>query len=312
MCHPGFTAVNDVVVRATAPSLPGSSQSLYYKLLTAAGQVARVAAWTDSYRGVRPTAECHRWVFTTPLLPVVQHGTFWSVFSNSASCHAWFFQLDLLPVVVLPVSVAVLLIWLQSVGFMTVLYEPWETALLVWIILSLSPLITANICFVFITASSQIFREEVTNNAAYPECMVSCCVNFLLILGKQILSGTSVARKMTCGALMLSWVLGKCMTSWSQPHICDCRWNQIPLTLSPLREQPKPSCVKAQARLWQCYLISYPAFSSPHFPCGLLQTASLTTWSGVQPAGQSTVRAWSIFGKKYTRCLISAEIMEYP
>lgn len=39
--------------------------------------------------------------------------------------------------------------------------------------------------------------------------MLSCCVNFLLILSKQILSGTSVAWKMTCGALMLIWILAK-------------------------------------------------------------------------------------------------------
>lgn len=160
------------------------------------------------------------------------HGTFRSVFSNSACCCAWFFQLAPLPVV-LPVSVVILLIWLQWAGLMTVLYEPWEIALLVWIILSLSPLIAANICFVFITSLSQIFREEVTNNAAGPEefmCMLPCCVNFLLILGKQLLSGTSVTWKMTCGALMLIWILGKCMTSWSQSCICDCRWYRVPLT----------------------------------------------------------------------------------
>lgn len=97
--------------------------------------------------GPRPAAKCQRWVFMTQSVPVVQRGTFWSVFSSPASCPAWFFQLDLLPVVELPVSVAVLLIWLQPAGFMTVLYEPWEIALLVWIILSLSPLIIANICF---------------------------------------------------------------------------------------------------------------------------------------------------------------------
>lgn len=171
------------------------------------------------------------------------------------------------------------------------------------------------------TAPSQIFHEDVTNNVAYPEefmCMLSCCVNFLLILGKQIFSGTSVAWKMTCHALMLIWVLGKYTTSWSQPRICDCRWYQVLLTQSPLREQPKPSCFKVQARLRQCCLISYPAFSSPHFPRGLLQTASPTMWFNVQPVGWSIVGAWSVFGKKYTCCLcvpttvISAEIMEYP
>ena len=284
--------------------------------MTAARGLARVAAWDKLLQG----CETHCWmskrVFMTQSLPAGRHGTFWSVFSNSESCCAWFFQLDLLPVVVLLLSVVLLLIWLPSEGFMTVLYEPWETALLVWISLSLSLLITANICFVFITAPSQIFCEEVTNNAAYPEafmCVVSCCVNFLLILGKQILSGTSMALKMTCGALMLIWILRKCMTSWSQSSYL---WLPVasdsPHTLSTLLEQPNPSCFEVQARLRQCCLISYPAFSSPHFPHGLFQTASLTTWSSVQPAGQSTVKAWSIFGKKYTCCLISAEIMEYP
>lgn len=71
-------------------------------------------------------------------------------------------------------------------------------------------------------------------------------------------------------------------------------------TLSPLCEQLKPSCFKVQARSWLCCLISYPAFSSPHFPHGFLQTASLTTWSILQPAGWSTVRTWSIFGMKYS------------
>lgn len=152
---------------------------------------------------------------------------------------------SLIPCLFLPVSAVILLIWLQWEGFMTVLYEPWEIALLVWIILSLSPLIAANICFVFITSLSQIFHEEVTNNPACPEefmCILPCCVNFLLILGKQLLSGTSVTWKMTCGALMLIWILGKCMTSWSQSCICDCWWYQVPLTLSPLCE---PNCFRA-------------------------------------------------------------------
>lgn len=99
-----------------------------------------------SYRGVRPTVECQRWVFMTHSVPVAQHEIFWYVFFNSGSFFPVFFQLDLLPVV-LPDSVAIMLIWLQSPGFMTVLYEPREIALLVWIILFLSPLITANVCF---------------------------------------------------------------------------------------------------------------------------------------------------------------------
>lgn len=143
-------------------------------------------------------------------------------------------------------------------------------------------------------------------------CVCSPAVSTLLILGKQILPGTSVAWKMICGALMLISVFGKCMSSWNQSHIWLLMISDSPHTLSPLFEQPKPSCFKAWARLWQYCLTSYLAFRSPHFPCGLLQTASLTTWSNVQPAGWSTVRAWSIFGKKYTHCLISAEIMEYP
>lgn len=73
-----------------------------------------------------------------------------------------------------------------------------------------------------------------------------------------------------------------------------------PHTQSPLSEQPKPNFFKVQARSRLCCLISYPAFSSPHFPHGLFQPASPTTWSIVQPAGLSTVRTWSMFGKKYS------------
>lgn len=141
------------------------------------------------------------------------------------------------------------------------------------------------------------------------------------LLLRQIFTSFSVNKSCLGQVWPERWhVVHRCLSGFEEnawpveviPYLLLSMVSDFPHIQSPLHEQPKPNFFKVQARSRLCCLISYPAFSSPHFPHGLFQHANPTSdplcsqlaWVQSEP-GQYLERSTAC-------CLISVEIMEYP